>query len=253
MKWTSLDTIVKGMLIAKGYPIHYYGQFLYFGARAYEELHFDSLQSIKTVKLPVDQTDKTVQLPCDCMDIVKIGVPTGQFIRPMTYRPGLNPLSNYDDDGNPTLYGQSTTFSSNYYDGSFFRGYGLYFNENGEFRGRFFGYGNGDNAMSFTLRKEEGIVRIHEGNTADHIILQYITDGSSVDNLTMITPYAKSAIEAYITWKVKENSRVYGIGERMEARRQWEHQHQVLRARLNQMSAEDIRQIVRKNTRSSIK
>lgn len=253
MTWTSLDRIVKGMLISKGYPIHYYMQFLYWGSRGYEELHFDSLRSIKTVKLPINQDYKAVTVPCDFMDWVKIGIPYGQFVRPLISRPGISRLNNFDDDGNKVMYGDTNGVSSSFFDGLFFNGYTQVYNENGEFTGRIFGAGIGDNPYTFNYVEERNEIQLHETLAATDIILQYITDGTSIDNATMITPYAKAAIEAYINWQQKEHSRVYGDGERERARQLFNKQHALLRARKNELTKDKIIGIVRKHTHGSIK
>lgn len=252
MKWTSLDTIVKGVLISKQYPIHFYMQLLYLGSRAYEELHFDSLSNIKTVKLAINEY-KAISLPCDFMDWVKIGIPVGQFVQPLSQRQGITRLNNFNSEGEKVLHGSGILNSEGSYDALFFSGSQQFYNSNGDFTGRMFGMGSGDDTMTFRYLPERGEVQLHEGLAAEEIILQYISDGSEIDNATMITPYAKSAIENYIIWKMKEGSRAYGMGERQEARLQWEHQHRLFRARKFGLTGEKIKAIVRKNTHGSIK
>ena len=251
MRYTNLDTIVKGVLIERGYPIHYYMQFLFLASRAYEELHFDTLGNIKTISIPVNSYN-AAPLPCDFMDWVKVGIPNGQFVRPLSSRKGLSSLNNFDNNGNKVLHSNDLT-ADNLFNSMFFRSTQTFINENGEFTGRMFGAGSGDNANTFKYIPERNEIQLHEALSANQIILQYISDGSSIDNATLITPYAKAGIEAYIIWKMKEASRMYGQGERQEAKRQFDLQHRLLRARKNELTRDTIFNIVRKHTHGSIK
>ena len=79
MKLYTLDNIVRSALADRGYPMHFYLQFLQYGIDALRMLNFDVLQSIKSVRLPVNSY-KAVTLPCDFVDIVKVGTETGQFV-----------------------------------------------------------------------------------------------------------------------------------------------------------------------------
>jgi hypothetical protein len=254
MRLTTLDTIVNGILVERGYPIHYYLQFLHHGSRAYEELHYDTLKNIKTIKLTVNSY-KSIALPCDFMDLVKIGIPNGQFVKPLSKREGISRINNFDTQGNKIVHSQSQELGQpfGFYDQYFFDGYSSSVNDKGEFIGRQFGYGNGDNSNTYRYVPERNEIQLHEGISAQEIILQYITDGTSIDNATLITPYAKAAIEAYIIWKMKESNRTYSEGERERARQLWMKQHGILRGRLNPISKQDIFDIVRKNTHGSIK
>lgn len=251
MKFTSLDIITKGLLISRQYPIHFYVHFLYLGSRAYEELHFDSLHNIKTVKLPVIPDYNGVDLPCDVMDIVQVGVENGQFVRPLNSRDGINSLNNFNTDGSKTMYG-NTSIDFGITNSIYFKGYQPFF-PNEQFRGRFYGMGDNNNHNSFKFIPERNQLQLYEGLTVDHVILEYISDGSEIDNATMITPYAKGAIEAYILWKMKEASRAYGEGERERAKQQWIQQHLLFRARKFGLTKEDIIATMRKHTHGSIK
>lgn len=252
MKWTSLHTIVEGYRIQRGYPIHYYTQFLYLSSRVYEEINFDSLQNIKTAKLPVNEFNE-VAVPCDFMDWVKVGVASGQLVRNLSPREGINRLANINTTGNQILYGNPDGVSIDAFDSIFFRGYNRFYNGVPEIEGRLFGRGLGSNPHTFTFVKERGVIQLYEGLQADHIILQYITDGSSVDNATLITPYAKSTIETGIEWKRKDSSRLYSPGEVKLAHNEHDRQHKVLRARIYAMGREKILNIARRNSHGAIK
>lgn len=241
MRVTTLDTIVKGLLIKKQYPIHFYIQFLFLATRAFEELHFDTLNNIQTVKLTANEFGE-VELPCNCMDIVKVGVPSGQYVRNLYQREGINSLPNYDSNDNQVLYGQSD-FDLKILDNIFFRNYLIYPFDN---RGlRFYGLGSNDETQSFKYVPERNKIVLDQSIGHKEIIAQYITDGTDADNATMVDPRAKATIESYVMWQYKESSRAYNEGEKERAKQLFQSDHARLRARKNPLTKEDIIAIVR--------
>jgi hypothetical protein len=249
MRFTTLDTIVKGALIKKQYPIHFYIQFLYFATRALEELHFDSLQNVKTVKLTADD-NFSITVPCDCMDIVKFGVPNGQFVRQLYQREGINILPNYDENDNVTKYPEGG-FDLHVLDNMLFRNYLVYpFDTRGL---RFYGISSNDDTQSFKFIPEQGRIQLNQQLGTKEGILQYITDGSDADNATMVDPRAKAVIESYVLWQMKESSRAYGEGERERAKQLFQADHARFRARKNKLGKEEIIAIVRGAAKGSPK
>lgn len=242
MKFTSLDKIVRGVLLQKRWPIHFYIECLVHAQRCLEEISFDSLGNVRTVKLDINEYGAAT-LPCDYMDFCKIGIPNGQKVIPLSQNSGITRLNNYDASGNKVLF--PTNNSSN--TSSF-----VWFNDNLEQTGRFYGYA-GNAGQSFKILKERNEIQVDNALAANSIILEYISDGSESDNATKINPYAKSTIESYIFWKYKENSRSVGEGERQRARHSFDHDHKILRARLNPLTITDIKTIFRRHTHGSIK
>ncbi len=321
MTYTTLDKIIKGYLLQRRYPIHFYVDFLIYAQRCFEELHMDVIGNIRTLKLAIDTDTYSVALPTDFMDWIKVGVPNGQFVIPLIQRKGIARLSNYENDRLIATFGTVDSGES-YTDGSysdvpltggtgsgatadidistassvqtitvtlaepgtrytagdvlsasasdmggtgsgfsvpvatvtstsrttfgdlnaadFWYGYDINYNDRMEYTGR--NYGAAPNRSdSFNLIRERNEIQLHQNIQATDIILEYISDGSEVDNATQVTPYAKSTFEAYINWKLKENGRSYGEGERMRAQRQYEHQHTILRGRMNDMTVHDFK------------
>jgi hypothetical protein len=67
MQYTTLDKVIRGFLLQKGYPIHFYIDMLAHAYRCFEELHFDTLGNVQTRKIAVNSY-KAIPLPCDFMD-----------------------------------------------------------------------------------------------------------------------------------------------------------------------------------------
>jgi hypothetical protein len=241
MKYTSLHTIITGYLLQRKYPIHFYVDFLIYAQRGMEELHFDTLGNVRTIKLAINETG-AVTLPTDFLDLCKIGIVNGQFVKPLISRNGINRLNNFDTDGITKINYPETgidLFNSFYP--------GLNYNDHLEFTGRMYGL-KADRTDSYKILKERNEIQLHQSINATAVILEYISDGSEVDNATQINPYAKATIEAFINWKWKENNRSYSEYERTRAQRQFDHQHKILRARLNPLTLNDIKAIIYQNT-----
>jgi hypothetical protein len=245
MGYTTLDKIIKGYLLQKGYSMHWYVDFLIYTARCFQELHYDTLRNVRTVKLPVNDYNAVI-LPSDFLDYARIGIPDGQYVRPLVNRPGLNSVPNTDSDGTRSVYEDPE------YGFAFSWADTIYYNDKGEHTGRHYGlrdYG----VETFKIVKERGEIVLDKNVDANNIILEYITDGTEVDNATKIDPYAIATIEAFINWKLKENSRAYNEGERIRAQREFDHQHEILRARKNPLTLADIKSAINRNTHGSIK
>lgn len=233
MTYTSLNHIVKSVLNQKGYPIHFYFQYLKHATDCLRELHFDSLRVVQTKKLPVDPDTKAVVLPCDYVDKIKVGVISGQRVIPLVQNDAINRLNNYDDAGNAIAWGTSED------DRAIWRltSYDTVQNEFGEHLGRDFGYKDANMGDGYKILRERGELQLSEFITAEYVILEYISDGTGLtDAATKVDPYAQKTIEAYIKWQGSPNR-----DNPMSPEAEYYHQqHRVLRARKNPLTKADI-------------
>lgn len=242
MKWTSLDSIVCSTLINRGYPVHYYFQFLKLATDCLRELNFTTLGNIKTQKLLLNDY-YAAKLPNDYVDYVKIGYPVGQYVKPMGSRGGLTRLNEYDTNGNKILHTDNT--QSNTLNGWTGYWYHNVINSNGENVGRGYGSSGGNRYDNFKILKERGEIQFNEHVATDYIILEYISDGLEADNATKVTPYAQGCIEAYIIWKMKDYNRNISRGEVADEERKYFNQLRYLRARMADWTTTEILRTVR--------
>ena len=242
---TTLHKIVTGMLLKKRLPIHFYIEFLTYCAAGLRELQFDTMGNIQTLKLPINSYG-AVTVPCGMLDIIKLGIPNGQYVRPLASRIGMNRLNNYDDNGTIIPYDADNFFTG------FCNGYAVHHNENWENTGRFYGNrGNGVN--TFIWVKERNEIQINIAIQATEVILEFITDGSECDNATKVNAYAIATLEAYANWQETENKRGASEFEKSQDRKKFDHEHGLLRARLNPLTVADIKYIWNRNNHGSIK
>jgi hypothetical protein len=211
-------------------------------------LTYDTLKIINSVSLPVNSY-YAVDLPEDFVDDISVNVPTGSFLKPVPKNDSINPLRlvdpttgqfvPYKDAGqNETVYGINPSWL-------------WYWNVNdyGEPTGRFYGAGGGERANGYKLLKERRQIQLTETFTGDTIVLLYISDGQSVNSATQIDMLAFSTIQAYIDWKTSPNA---ARKDSYEART-YADEKRLLRAKLNDLTVVDIKNIVRKQFMAAIK
>jgi hypothetical protein len=248
MTYANIDMIVRRSLLERGYPIHYYAEYLLHASSCIRQLTYDTLKIINSVSLPVNSY-YAVDLPEDFVDDISVNVPTGSFLKPVPKNDSITPLRlvdpatgqfvPYKDAGqNETVYGINPSWL-------------WYWNVNdyGEPTGRFYGASGGERANGYKLLKERRQIQLTETFTGDTIVLLYISDGQSVNSATQIDMLAFSTIQAYIDWKTSPNA---SRKDSYEART-YADEKRLLRAKLNDLTVADIKNIVRKQFMAAIK
>ena len=250
MTTASLDYIVKNYLLKKGYPLHWYMQFMVYAADCWRELTFDDLRIINTKILPVDQAINAASLPEDYQDYVTVGVMIGQRIRPLVPTNTLNPLTSLDVNQNFAQqdWTDTTTPPGSNENQLYYGAFTVHYNDYGENIGRFFGLGAGYQEDTFQVFKERNQIQLDQKFYVENIVLQYVSDGQSADAASQIDPYAIRTIQAYIDYQMKLHNRTYNMGEKQLAENGYIKERKILRARKSDWSVERIKRIVQKNT-----
>lgn len=248
MRFTTIDKIVRGVLIQKRWPLHYYLECAKHALDCLRELTFDSLRIVNTVELTINEDGYYADLPCDYVDWTKVGLKIGQFVQPITQRDSINRLHNYDSQGAIINYGDATDAITDY---PFWPGYWMYQNidDLGENIGRLYGYNTAVANNSFKILRERGQIQFNESTQTNTIVLEYISDGQTSDNATQVDPYAESCIESYISWKTSPS----GDNDRSPEGRSYANARRIFRARKNELTLVQIRQILYANYRMSQK
>jgi len=250
MRYITINGIVRSYLNQSKKPIHYYARFAKYASDGIRELIFDTLQIVNTVRLDVDEFYQA-QIPADCVDYTKIGVQVGQFVRPLIERDTINRLANLDtSDGSQIIYPNpevETEF------GGAFQWVGVNTNSKGENTGGYFGLGAGSEPDTFGFFPERNVIQLNQAITNSKIILEYIGDGTYTNAATKITPYAQKCIETYIDWQYKEHSKSFGAYDAERAKKIFDRQHEILRARKNNLTPELVTRIINRHRKASLK
>ncbi len=243
MNLSSLDQISKRCLLERSKPIHWYAEYLFHASTCLRELTFDTLKIINTKILTVNDYF-AVDLPSDFSDEVMVGVPAGGRIQPVPQMTGLNPIRSVDANFGfvPYTSNVDTNGGATY---GFVPGAMWFWNMNeyGEPTGRYFGAGGGAKANGYQVFRERGEIQLTETFTSETVILMYISDGQSSDNATQIDTRAFATINAFIIWKSSPNR----DNDMSPEGRQFSKQKRRLRALLDDLTAVDIKNIIRKN------
>jgi hypothetical protein len=249
MRVATVNYIVRSYLNQSKKPIHYYARFAKYASDCLRELLFDTLHITNTVRIPVNSFYEA-DVPEDCVDIIRVGVQAGQFVRPLVSKNTINNLPNIDSAGGQTTY--PTTIPDDDWS-NLFQWFGVNINSNGENTGGYFGLGAGSEPDTFKYLPERGVIQLNQNIEQTKIVLEYIGDGSSTNTATRVPVYAIKTIEAYISWQHKEHSKSFGAMDAERAKKYFDRQHEILRARKNNLTPELLERIINRSRKASIK
>ena len=250
MQLLTVDIICRRWLLDRGYPIHWYSEALYHSSTSIRELSKDTLKIVNTVNIPVDDTGSAV-LPDDFSDDVACCLAAGEVLQQIPHRSNLNPLRVHDTttevfttqpNADNTDVNNALLFGSN---GSFW-----FWNVDslGEFTGRYFG-ANGETNRGYQVFKAQRRIQFTGDFSGGNVILQYISNGQSVDNASQIDWAAFRAISTYIDWQRSPNATNKDSAEG----RTYYNEKRLLRSNLSNLTIADIKNVLRANYTASIK
>lgn len=255
MVTTSLNSIVRNILMKRGYPIHYYMEFLLYAREALQKISLDDLLVINTQMIPIDSNMAGI-LPNDFQDEISVNLAVGQKLRPLVRDNKITPLQAFTSDFAITTYQQNSTLVTNglIYGNPFLAASWnvCTFNEYGEPTGRIFGAGAGSPSDTYNIFKSRNQIQLNERSSASSVVLMYIGDGTSSDNATHIDVYARDTIDSYSMYLFKLNNRTYSEGDAERARLIYIDDRLILRARLSDITINGIRRIIQRSSTGSI-
>lgn len=251
MLWTNVDSIVRRSLLERGYPIHYYAEYLFHATTCLRQLNRDTLKLVNSANLPVDSATNSVTLPPDFMDDILVAIPVGDLLQPVSKKDNLNPIQIHDTTtGAFTSYSDLTTTQENTVFGFIGNWYWFWnISDYGEPTGRYFGAGGGEKLNGYMLIKEQNRIQLTGTFSSDNIVLLYISDGQSIDNATKVDAQAIDAVKAYINWMCSPNAAIERSPEGMT----YYNQKRLLKASFNDLTVTDIKDIIRRNFMATIK
>jgi hypothetical protein len=118
------------------------------------------------------------------------------------------------------------------------------YNDWGQQKGRYFGFGDGNRVDSVNINEQQGIIMVPLGFPGKFLFLSYVGIGN-VDSMSFIPKKAQTAIEAYITYKmalVKRNS----LQEAGLKKQLFDQELKLFRSKNNTMSITDVKRSVQK-------
>ena len=251
MQFASLDILTRRWLLDRNHPIHFYMEVLFHASTCVRELNKDTLQLIQVANIPINSYGAG-ELPDGFMDDVACSVSVGGRLRDIPRTDDLNPLrihstttgafSNYTT--NPAANEGETVF------GLFPASWSWFWNVNefGEPTGRAFGAGGGTD-LGYQIFRERRQIQMTDGFQDGNAILLFIGNGQSLDNATQVDWRAAMSISAFVDWQRSPNA----TNENSPEGYRYYNEKRKLRAAMSDLGAIDIKNIIRKNYRASIK
>lgn len=234
-----------------------------YALRGIREMGFDIQKRIKSLKLSINDSNDTVELPDDFVDYTKIGVVGGDGLiyvfgenknqnMAMQYKTDTagNPIdSNSDgvyDREDAKFIGQgrgtvsdfeSYTFRNFLYEGNIGRAYGI---------------GGGKYSGEFRINYEQNRIELYSTNGYTEVVIEYIADEARSENPS-IHIYAENALRAYIYYKLIERKANVPMSEKGRARQEYYNERRLANARIKSFTKEEALKTIRKNYKQSPK
>jgi len=184
----------------KDYTMRDYYHLMQIAIEGYTELNLWHLDNIEVVYLTMDPNTKTVSLPADFVDWVKVGIPTNgklkvikrhdKILYPRLLDDGVTPIGNTDADD--TVDAASLVYFSDHI-------------RSGQFVGGLFGMSGGVSDASYRFDRERRTFAFTGTVTDNYIVLEYISAGVNLTGSTTIPREAEPALRTYILWQMVEN------------------------------------------------
>lgn len=251
---TSLDKIVRNLLVKRKYPIHYYLDFLVGAKECIRELTFDGdlKNPIRYAVIPLD--DKNFgALPNDYVDYCRVSVRVGQYMTPLVEDNALDLVPNYSSTFSLESYldgvATETTSTTQIYYTGYLSPYWWLCNWNayGENLGRQFG-GVGAMSDTFKIDRKRNQIKINEALAITEVVLEYISDGQDADSATHIDAYAEMTVQMFAIWQHTLNHRSYNNQDKVLAEKNYTNERQRLRARQSDLSMDLLKRIVQRSS-----
>ena len=230
--------------------------------RGIREFGFDVSSRVRSIKRTI-QSNNTVILPEDYVDLVKIGIVDndgvvrvlGQnknlnYSRKLTSAGGTSdseagPLNissslikDREDDKTPTTDDNGSDSDLDYF---IFENY-LY--QGGI--GRLYGLGGGHLAGEYRINLDQNRIEIDTDSDTSELVLEYIADEARSTN-PVIHVYAEEALRSYMYYKLCERKSTVPANEKARARREYYNDRRLAKARLSNFSKHEALKTIRKN------
>jgi len=240
--------------------------------RGIREFGFDVQPSVRSLKRPL-QSNNTIILPDDFVDVIKIGtVDENGIVRAFAENKNLNISQAYDDNININNQSSSGGLDDSGQDGN--RRYipdnkienrkddltatnseannediDWYIFENYLYQGslgRMYGLGGGKLRGTYRINYDQNRIEIDSEAGVTEVVIEYISDAARSTD-PVIHVYAEEALRAFIYYKIVERKSSVPAGEKARARQEYYNERRKARARLSNFSKTEALNVIRRN------
>jgi len=245
-----------------------------YALRGIREFGFDISKKIRSLKLTVDTSNNTIELPDDYVDWSKVGVVGSDGI---VYVLGENKNINYSqayqdgfgvkvtdsedandadgdgvfdriDDKTPTNSGSPSSSDdvTQGFNSYIFRNY-VYGASNG-----LYGIGGGHLYGGFRVNLDQNRIELESNDSISEIVIEYVADEARSKNPS-VHVYLEEALISYVYYKIIERKSAVPANEKARARQEYYNERRKANARMKSFTKEEAFKTIRKNYKQSPK
>ena len=226
--YITIDSVINDYIDESEQSVHKYAKLYNIAVRGMEKLGLDFFYKIRSVKIPIDTTNYTAELPNDYISYTKIGVLNSvgeiiplKFNNKMTYyadqQPDRLPLT--QDNTLATLYQPDLPLWFNYWDGYGFQNiYGL--PSGSPFVG------------SFNIDDSNGVVLLNQYFNYSYLMIEYLSSGNP-DEPFRIPIQFREALLSFLAWRdiaSIPSTRKGNLGDKRDRKQEFYNQRRIANA-----------------------
>jgi len=226
--YITIDSVINDYIDESEQSVHKYAKLYNIAVRGMEKLGLDFFYKIRTVKIPIDTTNYTAQLPNDYISYTKIGVLNSvgeiiplKFNNKMTYYADQQPdrLALTQDNTIATWYQSDLPLWFNYWDGYGFQNiYGL--PSGSPFVG------------SFNIDDANGVVLLNQYFYYSYLMIEYLSSGNP-DEPFRIPIQFREALLSFLAWRdiaSMPSTRKGNLGDKRDRKQEFYNQRRIANA-----------------------
>ena len=226
--YITIDSVINDYIDESEQSVHKYAKLYNIAVRGMEKLGLDFFYKIRTVKIPIDTTNYTAQLPNDYISYTKIGVLNSvgeiiplKFNNKMTYYADQQPdrLALTQDNTLATWYQSDMPLWFNYWDGYGFQNiYGL--PSGSPFVG------------SFNIDDSNGVVLLNQYFNYSYLMIEYLSSGNP-DEPFRIPIQFREALLSFLAWRdiaSMPSTRKGNLGDKRDRKQEFYNQRRIANA-----------------------
>ena len=226
--YITIDSVINDYIDESEQSVHKYAKLYNIAVRGMEKLGLDFFYKIRSVKIPIDTTNFTAQLPNDYISYTKIGVLNSvgeiiplKFNNKMTYYADQQPdrLELTQDNTLATWYQRDLPLWFNYWDGYGFQNiYGL--PSGSPFVG------------SFNIDDSNGVVLLNQYFYYSYLMIEYLSSGNP-DEPFRIPIQFREALLSFLAWRdiaSMPSTRKGNLGDKRDRKQEFYNQRRIANA-----------------------
>lgn len=243
---TTINYVVMSILNRlKDYSMRHYSFLEQIIIEGYTELNLWHLDNIEVVYLRMSEA-KTVDVPADFVDWLKIGIPLHGKLRVLTNNDGILFPRTFQDGAE---VGNTDDVSGGIPESIYFTDH----YKNGQYVGGLYGMPGGADQAFYRFDREKRTIIFSGSIPRAEIVLEYISTGVKLQGTTVIPREAVPALRAYGLWQLIENDPKVGATQKERKKEQYEEQVHALSYFQSAFTADEYKRHVYKHSKQSTK